>query len=188
MPGLIIHLAVDRLSLSRISQTVYQTFFCIFLCERKELHPKPSSAFCLRRMAERNLVAQITTINPRIPSGIQFTFPSMLYSFSTLRPVQVNMFLHFSVSRVHSLLGLLIQLVAVFATLDKIFQNIGLVLVQLITFRRIGSLQSPTDPGWMSSSRLNPCLATNLSMVTSIKTLALSIGQSPTSPWFPDAD
>lgn len=40
----------------------------------------------------------------------------------------MNMFLHFSVSRVHSLLGLLIQLVAVFATLDKIFQNIGIEL------------------------------------------------------------
>ena len=74
----------------------------------------------------------------------------------------MNMFLHFSVSRVHSLLGLLIQLVAVFATLDKIFQNIGLVLVQVISFRRIGTLRSPTDPGWMSSSCLDLCLATNL--------------------------
>lgn len=45
---------------------------------RSDLLP---ALFCLRRMAVRNLVAQITTINPRIPSGIQFTFPSMLYSF-----------------------------------------------------------------------------------------------------------
>ena len=39
MPGLIIHLAIDRLSLSWISQTIYQTFFCVFLAKERRSIP-----------------------------------------------------------------------------------------------------------------------------------------------------
>ena len=39
MPSLIIHLAIDRPSLSRISQTVYQTFFRVFLTKERRTVP-----------------------------------------------------------------------------------------------------------------------------------------------------
>ena len=40
MPSLIIHLTINRLSLSRISQTVYQTFFRIFLAKERRSIPR----------------------------------------------------------------------------------------------------------------------------------------------------
>ena len=40
MPGLIIHLAIDRPAFSWISQTVYQTFFCIFLTKERRSIPR----------------------------------------------------------------------------------------------------------------------------------------------------